>query len=247
MRLFIGRREAEEREIDRNAPPKRGLALLVDVVLREWWELMKLNLLMVLFCLPVVTLPAALAGTVRITMTMVRDENHYLWRDFWQTFRTEFLRATLLGWAAIALIAIGLGSAVAYGRAMSGGVWFAIPAVVSVFGAVYVTLAASHILTLMVATDLRTVPLLRNACLLAAVWFGPGLAAILVCGALWLLHVVAYPVSVFIPATFGFSLSALVMTFQSQRALVRFVVPSPADDPRKGTFHCEQDAQGRPD
>lgn len=234
MRLFIGRREAEVREIDRNAPPKRGLALFVDVVLREWWELMKLNLLLVLFCLPIITIPAALAGTVRITTTMVRDENHYLWRDFWNTFRTEFVRATLLGWGAIALIAIGLGSAVAYGRAMPDGVWFAIPAVVSVFGAVFVILAASHVLTMMAATDLPTLPLVRNACLLAAVWFGPGSAAILVCCALWLLHVVAYPVSVFIPATFGFSFSALVMTFQSQRALVRFVAPSSAKNPRGG-------------
>lgn len=234
MRLFIARREAVEREIDKNAPVKTGLALLVDVVRREWWELIKLNLLMVPFLLPIVTIPAALAGAVRITETMIRDENHYLLRDFWETFRAEFFRASILGWGLIALIAVGLGSAVAWARSIPDGAIFALPAVVSVFGVILAILTASHALTMMVATDLPTSKLLRNACLLSVVWFVPGLTAILVCVVVWLFHIVAYPVSVFIPATFGFSFCALVMTFQSRRALTRFVVRPPDSDSRDG-------------
>jgi len=236
VRLFIARRKAEEREIDRNAPAKTGLALLVDVVRREWWELMKLNLLMVLFFLPIVTIPAALAGAARITNTMIRDENHYLLRDFWETFRAEFLRASVLGWGLIALIGAGLGSMIAWSRAIPDNAIFALPAVVSGFGVILTVLIASHTVTMLVATDLSTPKLLRNACLLSVIWFAPGLAAILVCVAVWLIHIVAYPVSVFIPATFGFSFSALVMTFQSRRALTRFVVRPPVRDPRDGNI-----------
>jgi len=239
LRLFIGRLAAEEKEIDKNAPAKRGAALFVDILRREWWELMKLNLLMVLFFLPVVTIPAALAGTTRIATAMLRDENHYLWRDFWETFRAEFLRATLLGWGLIGLIGIGAGSTVAYARELSSDSLFAIPAVIAAFGTVLLILVASHSLSMMIETDLPTAKVLRNACLLSVIRFFPGFAAITVCAAIWILHIIAYPVSVFIPATFGFSFCALVMTFISRGALLKFVVRPPAAGPSDGNTSFE--------
>ena len=44
--------------IAKDAPAKTGLALLADVVARNWWELVQLNLLVLLCCLPLVTIPA---------------------------------------------------------------------------------------------------------------------------------------------------------------------------------------------
>jgi len=224
IHAFITRRNATERGIDKDAPPKRGAALFVDIVRREWWELMKLNLLIVLFCLPVVTIPATLMGATRITAAMVRDENHYLWRDFWDTFRREFVRAGVLGWLLIGAVGVGVAAVVAYARAALETPLMVAPAIVSFLGVSLLILAGSHAATMAVTTGLSTTRILKNAILLAVVWFLPGLAAIVLCASIWLLHIVAYPVSVFIPATFGFSLCALLMTFQSHRALVRHVI-----------------------
>lgn len=218
----FGARRGDVREIDRNAPPKRGAALFVDILAREWWELFKLNLLMVLFALPIVTIPAMLAATTRITTTMIRDENHYLWRDFQESFRRQFWRATLVGWIFGAAIALGVAAVAVYARSAATEPLFVLPVVVSLFGTIVLLLMASHSLTLMALTGLPTLQLLGKACLMTVAGFLPGLAALLLCAVVWLVHVAAYPVSIFIPATFGFSLCALVMTFQSQRALVRY-------------------------
>ena len=47
--------------IDKDAPPKTGLALFIDIYRREWWNIFKLNLLFLLFCIPVVTIVITLA------------------------------------------------------------------------------------------------------------------------------------------------------------------------------------------
>ncbi|MBS1164417.1 MAG: hypothetical protein H6R00_442 [Proteobacteria bacterium] len=218
----FGARRGDVKEIDRNAPPRTGVALFVEILAREWWELFKLNLLMVLFALPVVTIPAMLAGTTRITTTMIRDENHYLWRDFWETFRREFRRASLVGWIFGAALALGVAAIAVYARAAAEEPLFVLAVVVSLFGTILLLLMASHSFTLILLTSLSTWRLLGTACLMTVAGFVPGLAALLLCAVVWLVHVAAYPVSIFIPATFGFSFCALVMTFQSQRALIRY-------------------------
>lgn len=218
----FGARRGDVKEIDRNAPPRTGAVLFVEILAREWWELFKLNLLMVLFALPVVTIPAMLAATTRITTTMIRDENHYLWRDFWESFRREFWRATLVGWIFGAAVALGIAAIAVYVRAAAEEPLFVLAVVVSLFGTILLLLMASHSFTLMMLTRLPTLRLLGTACLMTVAGFVPGLAALLLCAVVWLVHVAAYPVSIFIPATFGFSFCALVMTFQSQRALIRY-------------------------
>lgn len=219
----FGAHRRDVKEIDRNAPPKTGAALFVEIVAREWWELFKLNLLMVLFALPIVTIPAMLVATTRITTTMIRDENHYLWRDFWESFRKEFWRATAVGWAFGAAVALGVAAVVVYARAAAVEPLFVLAVVVSLFGTVLLLLTASHSLTLTILTDLPILRLLGKAGMMTVAGFLPGLAALLLCALVWLLHVAAYPVSIFIPATFGFSVCALVMTFQSQRALIHYL------------------------
>ena len=223
MRLIGRRHGAEEREIDRDAPAKTGAARFLAILGREWWELMKLNLLLLVFCLPIVTIPAALTGATRITTAMVRDENHYLLDDFWETFRRQFWQATLIGWGVLLAVGVGCFATLSYGREIGSASVFVIPALVSGLGTLLIVLAGSHLLTMMVLTDLPARRMLANAALLALVWVLPGLAAVLLGAAIWILHIVAYPVSVFIPATFGFSLTLLLMTFQSQTALERYV------------------------
>lgn len=218
----FGARSRDVKEIDRNAPPRTGAALFVEIVAREWWELFKLNLLMVLFALPVVTIPAMLAAATRITTTMIRDENHYLWRDFFETFRLDFWRATFVGWAFGAAIALGLAAAAVYARTAATEPLFLLPVMVSLFGTIALLLMASHAFTLMQLTHLTIPQLIGKASLMTFAGFLPGLLALLLCALVWLVHVLAYPISIFIPATFGFSVCALVMTFQSQRGLVRY-------------------------
>lgn len=205
--------------IPKDAPKKRGLALFAQIVLREAWDLFKLNLLIVLASLPLVTAPAAHAAASAIAAKMVGDENIYLWREFWSAFRAGFSRATLAGLVGLAVL-----GASSYSLYIWAQVALAVPlaAAALVIGLAAVLFGAMVLINLFVLIGTRFEPigvLLRLAFLAALARPLALLGAMGFVAALWAAHILFYPVSVFMPAVLNFSLGVLALTFASLHAL----------------------------
>ena len=107
MNFLLNHYFGEGPGIAKDAPKPTGLRLLLATFAREWWDLLKLNLLFVAFALPVVTIPAAYAAAVRVSVMMIEDRNVYLWRDFWTAFRARFRLTTAIGVAVAGIVALG--------------------------------------------------------------------------------------------------------------------------------------------
>lgn len=209
--------------IPKDAPRKTGLALFADILGREWWELVKLNLLFILFSLPLVTLPAAQVAATRICVAMVEDRNCYLWRDFWETFRSRFASATLAGAVLGAAFAITGYALAAYIRATAHNLAFSLPLAVALVVLTLVPLVAAHLFALLAMSGLPLSRLLPIACLGVLVRPLPGLAALGLVAALWLAHLLFYPASVLMPAVLNFSVGTLAMTFGVHKMAVRLL------------------------
>lgn len=209
--------------IARDASPKQGFALLADVVARNWWELIQLNLLVVLFSLPLVTIPAALVAATRICVLMLDDRNVYLGRDFLDAFRQRFWRAAALG--AISAVVVGLAgyAAFIFLQASRANLLLALPLTVSVSTAVFALIAASYAFVLLAMRDQPLMNLLRVALLGALARPLPVLAALAFIGLLWLVHILFYPVSLFMPAVLNFSFGTLAVTFGVHKAAARLL------------------------
>ena len=87
--------------VEKDAPQKRGLALFCEIFLREAWSLIELNLIFVLFSLPVVTIGPALGAMTTVTMRMVRDKNSYVWKDF---VKGEYKGRGFVFWVVISVL-----------------------------------------------------------------------------------------------------------------------------------------------
>lgn len=90
----------------KDAPKKKGILRLLLILWREFFPLLKLNLLFILCCIPVVTIPAAITAMSRITGSMARDENYFLWADYKKAFKRDFGKALLGG--VIFLLLLGV-------------------------------------------------------------------------------------------------------------------------------------------
>lgn len=209
--------------IAKDAPKKTGLALLAEIIGREWWELVKLNLLFILFALPLVTLPAAQVAATRICVAMVEDRNCYLWRDFWETFRARLVPATLAGVALGGAFAITGYASAAYFRAAAQNLAFSLPLAVALVMLVLIPLLAAQLFALLAMSRLPLSRLLPVACLGLLANPLPGLAALGFAAVLWLAHVVFYPASILMPAVLNFSLGTLALTFGVHRMAVRLL------------------------
>ena len=216
--------------IDRNAAPKQGFALLADVIARNWWELIQLNLLVILFSLPLITLPAALVAAAHICVLMLADKPVYLGRDFIEAFRGRFIKATLLGVTILAALGLSGFAAVTFLHAAKTSLIFAFPLAISASTALFATLAAAYAISLLALRDQPLVLLLRRAVLGALLQPLPALAAVAFVALLWLLHIVFYPASVFMPAIFNFAFGMLAVTFGVHQATVRLLALDGAEE-----------------
>ncbi|MGI6247495.1 MAG: DUF624 domain-containing protein [Pseudochelatococcus sp.] len=228
MQWLTDRFTREGPGISKDAPKKTGLALFAEILGREWWELLKLNLLIILFSLPVLTAPAAQVAAFRVTVQMVEDRNTYLLRDFWDTFRSRFRMATVAGWGFAALIALGCHAVSFYARAALSHLLFAVPLAVSLAALVFLLILGAHFLVLMAMRNAPAGALLRAAFVATLARPLPVLAAILFAGLLWLAHVVFYPISVFMPAVVNFALQTFTLAFAAHRAAV-LALPPPGE------------------
>ena len=77
--------------------PGSGWSRVGGMGMTHFWKLIQVNLLFVLFSLPVVTLPAALTALDRVCVLIYKDGNVFLWEEFRKEFRRSFFRSLLPG------------------------------------------------------------------------------------------------------------------------------------------------------
>ncbi|EJC83513.1 Protein of unknown function, DUF624 [Rhizobium leguminosarum bv. trifolii WSM2297] len=206
--------------IAKDAPAKTGLALFTEILVREWWEMVKLNILFILASLFVVTLPAALVAMARVSVELVEDRNTYLLRDFTEGFLRYFWRATAWGLALAGALAICIQAILTYAAGARDNLMFAAPLTIALVATAFVAVLACHLVVLMMMRDLPALRLLRLAALASLARPLPALAALAFNAGLWLAHILFYPVSAFMPATFNFSLGMFAVAFGVHRAAV---------------------------
>lgn len=216
--------------IPKNAPKKTGLALFAEILSREWWEMVKLNILFILASLLVVTIPAAIAATARVSVAFVEDRNTYLLRDFTEAFVKYFWRATAWGLAFSIAIGLGVYALTTYAMGARENLVLALPLTIALFATVFLLVMACHLTVLMVMRDIPALKLLRLAAIASLMRPLPALAALLFVAALWLAHIAFYPVSVFMPATLNFSLGMFAVAFGVDRAAAMVLALPPAPE-----------------
>ena len=67
------------------------------------FDLVMLNLIFVLSCIPVITVGASLSALYYVSLKILRGEDPYIWRNFWKAFRQNFKQSTIV-WVLYLLI-----------------------------------------------------------------------------------------------------------------------------------------------
>lgn len=209
--------------VAKDAPKKHGLALYCEVFLREAWTLLGLNLLFVLACLPVVTIGPALGAMTTVLMKMVRDQNVYLWRDFWDAFRQQFKRFFLTGLLGALLVALVMVTWLIYLPLLSrGGLYLAL-----FVGALLLCflggLAWIYFYPMAAVTELPLGAVLKNSLLLGVGTLKYSLPALLANLLFLTPLVLAFPQSIPLGVLVSFSLSGLASCVAAWEGIQRYV------------------------
>ena len=99
---------------------KNKLASSLGLFLRRMFDLMVLNILWLLCCLPVFTFGPASSALARVMITLVRGGSEAVAKNFFIAFRRDFGRAVVLGLIGLLGLAIAV-SDIRFALSLSGG------------------------------------------------------------------------------------------------------------------------------
>ncbi|MGN0994872.1 MAG: DUF624 domain-containing protein [Butyricicoccus sp.] len=225
MGLFTPNYLKEGPGISKDAPPKKGVALFVEILGREFWQVVKLNLMFLICCLPVVTFGPARAALARCTMNMVRDQPNDVWYDFREEIKHDFLRNLLIGLVELVLIVSSLLSFVLsllQGNAVLCGIELVLMLLILVyFGYLWPMLVT---IDLPVSAAVRNTTALVLACLQHSLPAGL-LSGLIMGGCLWYFPV-TLPVMLLLP----FALHSFILSFAAWSDIRRLVVKAEESD-----------------
>ncbi len=224
MKIFSRDFNKEPKVDFKDLPPKKGLALFMQVFAQEFWTLIKLNLLFVLFCIPVVTIPAATTASIKITLNMVREKNFFLWFEFFKCFKQEFKKSTVAGFILVICLALSVAGIIYSGASELGD--FASNVITGTEIAVlFISILLSMYVYPMIAiTYLNIGTIFKNALILIVVRLPYNLFALIMCGLLALAGYVLFPLSILLAIFCLFSWMQLITAFCAYSGLKKYVL-----------------------
>lgn len=80
---------------------------IVMQFLKKMSDLVILNLLFLISCIPVITIGASLSAMYYVNLKIIRGEDPYIWRNYWKAFRENFKQSTVV-WLVFLVIFIFL-------------------------------------------------------------------------------------------------------------------------------------------
>ena len=86
------------------AAPPCGWQRAGVMALTHFWKLVAVNVLFIVFSLPVITLPAAITALNRVCVIIYRDGNIFLWHEFRKEFCRSFARSLIPGFGFALLL-----------------------------------------------------------------------------------------------------------------------------------------------
>ena len=97
--------------VSKNGPKKSRIRIFFEVFGRKFWNLILINLIYGIFCIPIFTIGPATAAAFKVLKNYSIEKNAFVWSDFWKSFKEDFKVSFPLGviyFIALGGIAIGM-------------------------------------------------------------------------------------------------------------------------------------------
>lgn len=223
MRLFSFLDVTKQSRLWRK-PPTKGVGRVVYLYMMNFTKLVKLNLLFILFALPVVTLPGALAALAKISLKIVKEEPYFLFSDFWDAFKGEFKRASIFFWIHTLVLAMAIFAIYYYIGQRNDMVLSVVPLIISIVFTCFLILVGFYAYPMIVSLDLPMKAIVKNALLLSMLCVKRNVLLLIGTALMGCLILLFMPVSILVVILLMFSLMSLVVCYNVQLSLEKYII-----------------------
>lgn len=203
--------------------PRRGISLLLNIFVQEFFHLAGLNALFIICSFPIITMPAAYAAMTRVNGYYAQELHCDPWKEFFRVFKEEFRRVTPVG---LVLLTVPFGLSLVIFELLTDP-WNAVSYLlltVCLFTAALLLLIRYYLFPLFTWTHLSLGEALRNSFLLAIVRLGPNLLMLAFHAALYCVVMYYFPMSTPYLALCVFSTVNLCATFTAWSGIRKHIL-----------------------
>lgn len=197
--------------IDRNAPKKTGIPLFIETLRREFTTLLKLNLIFLVSCLPIITIGPAIGGMTYVTLKMVRDKPVDIYYDFKQGFKKNWKQSFGLGIIG-GLITITLICAFLFYLQLEGSAYYCMMFIIALI-TVIIGIAWIYVYPLAIGIDLKLNQIIKDSFILSIGHIKHSIIVFFTCSLIMGITVMFLPMSVPILLVFSFSFCSFISSF----------------------------------
>jgi uncharacterized membrane protein YesL len=214
--------------VAKNERRKKPFFRFFDIFGRKFWKLIQLNLIYVLFCLPVVTFGPATAAMTLVCRRFYLEQPIFLFDEFFTAFKKNFKQSIAVGIADVIIVFLGLYAFLFYNVALDAGggteqlVLFAL-----LCGSGIVAWMIHQYIYLQIVTlGLPLRAIIKNALLLTFVGLKSNIIALIAHAFLifLIMYIIPYPYSIIVLPFAPASWMCLISVFASYPVITKYII-----------------------
>lgn len=212
--------------IDKNAPPKKGPTLYIELLTVDFWGFISLNMLYVICCLPVVTIGGATLSYNELCCKLLRNDHVFIISDFFNCFKQNFKKGILF---SVVLLLVLFDLLIIYTNAITylengldseGTIFWSIASMLSIM----LTSLTAYLIPMVANLDLDILLQLKNAFILMIIGGWRTLAVSAFNIAAFVLGFMYFPFSAIVFFILGFYILIFTNCFFTWPLIEKYVV-----------------------
>ncbi len=216
--------------------------LFFQIYFRRFWNLITLNFLYIVFCIPIVTIGPATAAMTKILRNYAREEHAFLWGDFIETFKKNFKQAFFFSLIDFFLTAFLILDLLCVWN-LPNQILFTLSLAGILFTFLVFTFMKFYIYNMMVTFDLKLKDLIKNAFIFVwAAFLKNILTAALLAGLFLIVYHLPIQIILLVVVSLYFTTNGYIVNFMVNPTIKKFMMDG--YDPKTGEKIEEEKYEG---
>lgn len=224
MRLFKPNFEREGPGVDKNEPSKKGISLFFYLLTTRFWDILKLNMIFILYSLPIFTIGPAFGAMTSITMSIVQNKHIFIFSDFHEAFKLNWKQSLVCSIISCIMFILLSTSIIFYFNSAQNNAMYYIVVFFCIFITILFLFAWLYIYPLLTTVSLSLKDIFKNAILLSIVCFKNTFLGAFTFGAILGLNVFFFPLTLPLYLVLSFSLLSFISSFSTWDGIRKYII-----------------------
>lgn len=224
MRLLSPNFEREGPGVDKNEPSKKGISLFFYLFITKFWDMIKLNLLFILYSIPIFTIGPAFGAMTSITMSMVQNKHIFIFSDFHEAFKLNWKQSLVCSIIGCTMFMLLSTSIIFYFKSAQNNSLYYIILFFCIFITILFLFAWIYIYPLLTTVSLSLKYIFKNAMLLSIVCFKNTFCGMLASVIVFGVNVFFFPLTLLLSLVISFSLTSFIYSFVTWYGIRKYII-----------------------